>query len=1024
MNISELSIRNPVFAWMLMAAMMLFGWIGFSRMGVSLNPDVDFPVVTVSLAWDGAAPEIMETEIVDIIEDAITTVEGVKEITSSSRQGAASVTVEMGLDRNVDVAVQEIQSKLLQAQRRLPQEMDPPIVTKSNPEDQPIMWLGLYGDRPVRDLMIEARDHVKQAFQTIPGVGEVFLGGFQDRALRVWLDSDKLAAKELTVQDVIAAIGRQHHEVPAGQLETATKEFNVRTYGEIVSPEAFGDLLITHRGGAPIHVPIPLKMVARIEDGLADFRRITRVNGQRAVGLGLRKQRGANAVAVAKAARERMVEVEKRLPQGMHLGVNFDSTRYIEESVKELNHHMVLAAVLTGIVCWLFLGSWSSTLNVLIAIPTSVLGTFIVAYFLGFTLNTFTMLGLTLSIGIVVDDAIMVLENIVRHGEAGAGKEEAARSGTLEIQSAAVASTIAILAIFIPVVFMQGIIGKFFFQYGITISTAVALSLLEALTLTPSRCAQFLAVRHDKGKLLQTVDAGFDALSDAYKRSLHWCLDRRWTTIGLAFAVFGLSLFLARDLKREMSPHQDQSIFMLRFETPVGTSLDATDGMVKPLEAWLKENPAVRRYLSAIGGFGGGEVNTGLFFVTMKDRKDRPKDKDGNTLTQLAFMNEVREKVKASPPVRGFVMDMSQQGFSSGRGFPIEFTVRGPDWEKLVELSSTLRKRLEDAPLLQDVNTDYKTGMPELRILPDRSKAYRRGVAVDVIGQTINAMVGGVRAGWFTEGGHRYEVRARGEEKFRLTPEDIGRYYVRNTHGELTRLSDVTRMEERTTLLTITRKDRERAIGLMANVATGASQADALSEVERIAKEVLPEGYRMVWSGSSQSFKESFRSLMFAMVLGIIVAYMVLGAQFNSFIHPVTVLLALPFSISGALLALRIGGMSINVYSMIGLILLMGIVKKNSILLVDFANQRREGGLSPEAAMLEAGPVRLRPIIMTSVATVAAAIPSALAWGAGSETSRPMAASVIGGVLLSTVLTLLVVPCAYSLFAKLESKTK
>ncbi|MBI2362497.1 MAG: efflux RND transporter permease subunit, partial [Elusimicrobia bacterium] len=444
MNISETSIKNPVFAWMLMAAMMLFGWIGFSRMGVSLNPDVDFPVVTVGLAWEGAAPEIMETEVVDIVEDAITTVQGVREISSSSRQGQASVTVEMELERDIDVAVQEIQSKLLQAQRRLPRDIDPPIVTKSNPEDQPIMWVSLSGDRPVRDLMIYARDHAKQAFQTL----------FQDRALRVWLDADKMAAQEITVEDVTAAIARQHREVPAGQLETAAREFNVRTYGEVGRPEDFGDLLITHRGGRPIHVPIPLKAVARVEDGLADFRRITRVNGERAIGMGIRKQRGANAVAVAKGVRKKMGEMAARLPEGMKLGVNFDSTRFIEDSVDELNKHMLLAAVLTGVVCWAFLGSLSSTLNVLIAIPTSILGTFIAAYFLGFTLNTFTMLGLTLSIGIVVDDAIMVLENIVRHQEEGAGRVRAAREGTLEIQSAAVASTVAILAIFMPVVFM------------------------------------------------------------------------------------------------------------------------------------------------------------------------------------------------------------------------------------------------------------------------------------------------------------------------------------------------------------------------------------------------------------------------------------------------------------------------------------------------------------------------------------------------------------------------------------------
>jgi HAE1 family hydrophobic/amphiphilic exporter-1 len=1006
---------------MLMAALMLFGWIGFSRMGVSLNPDVDFPVVSVGLRWEGAAPETMETEVVDVVEDAVTTVQGVKEITSSARQGQATVSVEMELGRDIDVAVQEIQSKLLQAQRRLPRDMDPPTVTKTNPEDQPIMWTGLSGDVPLKDLMLLADNSVKQRFQTIPGVGEVFLGGFQDRALRVWLDADKLSAKELTVTDVTDAIARQHREVPAGQLETPTRELNVRTYGEVGNPEAFGDLLITHRGGRPIHVPIPLKAVARVEDGLMDLRRITRVNGERAVGMGIRKQRGANAVAIAKAVRVRMAEVQKTLPPGVKIGVNFDSTRYIEDSVGELTHHMMLAAVLTGFVCWLFLGSWSSTLNVLISIPTSVLGTFMAAYFLGFTLNTFTLLGLTLSIGIVVDDAIMVLENIVRWREGGASRVEAARAGTLEIQGAAVAATLAILAIFVPVIFMKGIIGQFFFQYGVTISTAVALSLLEAMTLTPSRCAQFLDAGERSSALMRAVEAGFKAFEAHYHRRLLWCLRWRWVTIGGALAVFAGSLVLAKDLRREMTPHQDQSVFMLRFQTAVGSSLEATDQTVRPVEAWLMAHPAVDRVLMAVGGFGGGEVNTGILFITMKQKPLRPKGERAKPLTQLAFMAEVRKKVNSVPGLRGFVMDLSQQGFAASRGFPVEFTVRGPDWDRLTALSGELRAKLDASELLQDVDIDYKTGMREVRVLPDRDKAYRRGVSIESIGTTINAMVGGAQAGWFTDAGRRFEIRLRGEERYRLTPEDLGRYLVRNAHGELVRLSEVVKLDERDTLLSITRRGRERAIGLMANVTPGKSQADALAEADRIAKAALPEGYRVVWSGSSETFKESMNSLGFAMMLGLITAYMVLAAQYNSFIHPVTVLLALPFSVSGALLALRIGDMSINVYSMIGLILLMGIVKKNSILLVDFANQLRERkGLSSEDAMLEAGPVRLRPILMTSVATVAAAVPSAFALGAGAETSGPMAAAVIGGVILSTALTLLVVPCAYSLLSRLE----
>ncbi|MBI5246889.1 MAG: efflux RND transporter permease subunit [Elusimicrobia bacterium] len=1021
MTISDLSIKNPVFAWMLMFALMIFGWVGYSRMGVSQMPDVDFPVVNITVAWDGAAPEIMEAEVVDILEDAVTSVQGVKQISSSSKLGQASITVELELDRPVDVALQEIQTKIAQAQQRLPRDMDPPIVMKVNPEDQPILWLALSGDVPVKDLMVYAQDVLKNKFQTVPGVGDIFLGGLIARNLRVWLDADKMKAEQITVEDVLAAIRREHAEIPAGQIETPTKEFNVRTLGEISDPAKFGDLLITQRGGQPIHIPIPLRRVARIEDGLADQRRISRVNGSRAVGIGIRKQRGANAVQIADRVKVKLKELEKGLPKGMKLGVNFDSTQFIKQSVHELTKHLLLAAILTSLVCWLFLGSWSSTVNVLLAIPTSVLGTFIVTYFLGFTLNAFTLLGLTLSIGIVVDDAIMVLENIVRHRELGQDKLTAAVFGAREIAFAAAAATLAILAIFLPVVFMKGIIGKFFFQFGVTISAAVSFSLLEALTLAPMRCSQFLETASHGNRLIQAVDRVFANLTERYRTRLAWTLDRRWTVIGSAALFFALSMISVKFLRKEFTPAQDQSMFMMRLETPVGSSMEFTDGKFKEVEAWLLKQPALNRYYSAVGGFGGGEVNSGMMFLTMKPLGERPRNPDGSKITQGQMMAAARSDLNKIPSMRAFIMDLSQGGFSSSRGFPIEFTVRGPNWDTLVKSSLELKEKLEKTGSVVDVDTDYKTGLPEIRVHPNRAKAYARGVSIQSIGATINAMIGGVRSGLFTDNGRRYDVRVRAETRDRLDAEAIRSLYVRNVRGEMIRLSEVVDIEEQPTLLAITRKDRERSVGIFANVAPGKSQATVLADIEKLAKEVLPDGYHVVLSGSSQTFKESFQSLLFALVLGILVAYMVLGSQFNSFVHPFTVLLALPFSMSGAFLTLLAFDRSLNINSMIGLLLLMGLVKKNSIMLVDFTNQRREEGFEPRAALLDACPIRLRPILMTSVATIAAAIPTALSRGAGSETTVPMALSLIGGVSVSTFLTLFVVPAAYSLLVRVES---
>ena len=1023
MTLSDLSIKNPVFAWMLMAALIVFGAISFQRMGVSQLPDVDFPVVSVALTWEGAAPEVLETDVVDVVEDAITSVQGIRDISSSTRQGQATITVEFELDRDIDVALQEVQTKIAQAQQRLPREMDPPVTVKVNPQDQPIMWLGVSGNLPMRDLMGYVQDHLKDQFQTINGVGEIFLGGFLERNLRVWLDAQKLEVYQLTVADVIEAIQREHAEVPAGRIETAVQEFNVRSMGEASSVEEFGNIIIGRRAGQPIYKPIYLKDVAAVEDGMADLRRLSRIMGKPAIGLGIRKQRGANEVAVAHRVLKRLEEIRPQLPQGIEIGVNFNRTKFIEDAVHELTFTLILSALLTSMVCWFFLGSWSATLNILMAIPTSIVGTFICLYFFGFTLNTFTLLGLSLAIGIVVDDAIMVLENIVRYRERGVERVEAAQLGARQITFAAIAATAAIIAIFLPVAFMSGIIGKFFFEFGVTISVAVALSLLEALTLAPMRCAQFLQIGERRTAVGQAVERIFQWLAARYHDTLGWALAHQKLVLGAAVLVFLASLGFLPLLRKEFVPPQDQSMFLVRLQTPVGSSITFTDERFKQAEAFAMSRPEVARYYGAIGGFGGGEVNTGVLFLTFKPPHRRPIVPPAtHRLSQQDLMVLFRKQLNAIPDVKAYVQDLSLGGFSAQRGFPIELSVRGTDWDKLASSAETIRDRMATSGLMVDVDTDYLTGVPEVRVRPDRAKAAERGVSIDTIGSTINAMIGGERVGKYTRGGRRYDVRVRLVPTQRTQAEDIEKLWVWNTHGELVQLKDVVTITETPTLLTITRKNRERAISVFANVAPGKSQADALQETERIAKAVLPEGYRVVFGGSTQTFRESFQSLLFALWLGVLVAYMVLASQYNSYLHPVTVLLALPFSVSGALLALWIGRQSLNIYSFIGLVLLMGIVKKNSILLVDFANQLREQGLKVQEALMQACPIRLRPILMTSISTVAAALPPALAVGPGAETRIPMAIAVIGGVTLSTLLTLFVVPCAYSLFAKIERK--
>ena len=1023
MTLADISIKRPVSAWMLMSALMVFGFISFQRLGISKLPDVDFPTVSIRLSWEGAAPEVMETDVVDVVEEAVLSVQGIREITSSVRQGQASVSLELDLNRDVNVAVQEVQTKLLQAQRQLPKEIDPPIVTKTNPEDQPIMWITVTGTVPLRELMDYVQNHLEDRFASINGVGEVFLGGLLERNLRVWIDTKKLQEFQLTVQDVVGAIEQGHVETPAGRLETAAQEFNIRAMGEALNVEEFGNIIITRRGGGPIYKPIYLREVATIEDGLADLRRISRRNGEPAVGLGIRKQRGVNTVEVGKRVLKRIEEVKKNLPPGINITLTVNNVRFIEESVKELTFTLLMSALITSLVCWLFLGSISATVNVLLAIPTSVLGTFIFMYFIGFTLNTFTMLGLSLAIGIIVDDAIMVLENIVRYKEKGMDRVTAAQVGARQITFAATATTIAIIAIFLPIAFMTGIIGKFFYQFGVTISIAVGISLLEALTLTPMRCSQFLAIGERRTRFGKAVEQGFKTLAQRYHARLKWGLARRGFVVSSTMILFLMSLFLITVLRKEFIPAQDQNMFFCRLQTPVGSAITFTDQKFKEVEKFIGTRPEVVNYFCAIGGFGGGEVNSGQIFVTLKDPHERPIAAPfKHRPTQKELMDLFRKELKKIKDLRVVVQDPSLGGFSSQRGFPVEVSIEGPEWDKLAEYSEAIKKKMAESSLMTDVDSNYEAGVPEIRVYPDRQKASERGVAVDDIGQTINTLVAGERVAKYTQGGRRYDVRIRLIPSQRTKAEDISELWVWNNRGEMVQLKDVITIDERKTAVTITRRDRERAINLKANVASGKSQTDALGEVKRIVKEVLPENYNAVFSGNTQTFQESFGSLNFVLWLGIIVAYMVLASQFNSYKDPFIILLALPFSVSGALAALWITGQSLNIYSFIGIVLLMGIVKKNSILLVDFTNQLREQGTPAHEALLEACPTRLRPILMTSLATIAAALPPAFAFGPGAEVLRPMATTVIGGIIVSTFFTLLVVPCVYSLLARFGRK--
>jgi multidrug efflux pump len=1000
MKITDIAIRKPVFAWMMMAATVVFGLVAIGRMGVSQYPDVDYPTVTVRVVYEGAAPEVVENDVIQLIEEEVAQVEGLKSITSSAQHGSGTITVEFDISRNIDQAVQDVQNRVADV-RRMPPGVDPPTVSKSNPEDQPIMWIGLSGPFPQQLLSDTARYRVKDRVQSITGVGEVVLGGYLERNVRIWIDADKLAAHRMTVGDLIAALQREHVELPAGRIESGSREVSVRVLGEALDLATLERIVLNPGEGAPVR----LGQVALIEDGFEDVRRRARVNGVPVQGMGIKKQRGANAVAVAQGVVAIMDDIRKTLPEGMELNVMFDSTTYIEESVREVQFELVLAVILTSLICWMLLGSLSSTINVILAIPMSLLGTIAVIYFLGWTLNMFTLLALSLAVGIVVDDAIMVMENIFRHAEEGSDRVTAAREGTREIAPAALAATVAVIAIFVPVVFMEGIVGKYFLQFGVTLSVAIALSYLEAITLAPSRCAQLLKTsREGRSWVGRVVDTGFAHLARGYAWALGKSLRFPVVALVLAAGLFFVSCKTLTSVPSEMVPSQDISRIMVRLQTAAGSSLEETDELTRKAEEYLYSLPEVNRVMFIIGGFAGS-VDRVIAFVSLVPADQRKA-------SQQDLQQKLRRELNSYPGVRAVVQDLSQQGFSARRGFPVEFSVRGSDWDNLVASSRDIMEKLTASGVVVDVDSDYKLGTPELQISPNRDLAADLQVPVDEIATSLNAMLGSLIVGKYTSGGRRLDVRVKLLAEQRQRPEDVSRLLVRSRAGELIPLSALVVQEERPALQSITRQDRERAITVFANVAPGHSQEEALILVERLGRD-LPPGIFVALGGQSVAFQESFASLWFAMILGIAIAFMVLASQFNSMIHPITVLTVLPLSVAGAVFALKFGGKTLNIFSAIGLLLLMGIVKKNSIILVDYAIQLRQRGLGARDAMLRAGPIRLRPIIMTSMATGMAAVPASLALGPGGELRAPMAIAVIGGLVVSTLMSLFVVPSFY-----------
>jgi len=1016
-TLSEVSIQRPILTWMMTLALLVFGVLGFLRLGVDQFPNMDFPVLTVQAVLEGATPEGMEEDVTDVLEEHLNTIAGVRSIRSTSYQGVALIVVEFNLGVDLDIAAQDVRDKAALARVALPVTLEPPVVGSFNPNDTPVLWIPVESHRSIVETSEIVRRQVNPYLETIPGVAGVAMFGRRDRNIRIWLDGDALRARGLAATDVLGALQREHVEMPGGAVESGRIDYSVKTDAEFRTVAEMETLVVAQHAGAPVL----LRDVARVEDGAEDISFIARYNGEPTVGMGIRKQSGGNSVAIVDEVRKRLGEVEKVLPSGikMYDGAGFiDFSRGVREAVAETEFALGFGALLAVFTVWIFLRRSRPTFIIAAAIPVSLIATFGLVSLAGFTLNTMTLLAMALAVGVVIDDAIVVLENIERHRGLGEDAFTAARNGTREIAFAATAATFSVAAVFLPVFFVQGLVGSFLRDFGLTVAGSVLLSLFVALTLTPMLASRMPPpTERAHGSFYHKLERSFVWIEEHYKQLLGWTLDHRAATIAVALVSLLGACGIGSRLGTEFFPPADEGIFFARIEAAPGTALDATEQYLKQDEAWFLRQPEIVGLFSAAGSSGGGneaarhaETNMGMIFGTMRPREDRER-------SVMQLVRDARRELGAVPGrmIRIFnPSEMLSAGGSNQGSFEIE--IRGNlELAELDRLAQELIRRLQELGGFVDLSSSLKLGLPEVRIVPDREKAAALGIDARSVAQAIHMMIGGMDVGVFKEAGRRYDIRMRLEEEDRRDPAQIGNLYVRSAKGDVVELRNLVDIETGAAPSAITRTNRQRSVTIGANL-QGRTLGSAIEDAQRVAKDILPEGASIALSGQAQAMQEGARQLLLALGLGVLIIYMVLAAQFESLVHPLTVMLALPFAMTGALGGLWITGHTLNLFSMIGILLLFGLVTKNSILLVDYANQLRREGMDKVTAMRTAAPVRLRPVLMTAISMIFGVLPAASGIGPGSESRAPMAVASGAGMFSSMLLTLIVVPLFYLLF--------
>jgi multidrug efflux pump len=1015
MKLSQVCIERPVLSTVLSLLIVLLGGIALTQLPNREYPDVDPPLVSVTTVFPGAAPEVIETSVTQPLEDQLIAIAGVKHLTSLSREQVSQITVEFDLDRDIAVAASDVRDRVARARGRLPEEVEAPIVAKRDADAWPIMWLALSAERYSQiELSTLAETQIQDRLGKLPGVSEVFIAGEKRFSIRVWVDNSRLAAHGLAVGDVASALQRENVDIPSGRVEGVDREFTVRTLGELKTAEGYGALVVANIDGEPVR----LRDLARVDVGPEDERKLVRFSGKPAVGLGVVKQSKANTLDVAREVREEIEDIVTTLPPGVQMEVAFDGSVFIERSLRDVARTIIEAIILVVVVIFLFLRSLRATLIPAIAIPVSLIGTFAFLYFLGFTINTLTLMGMTLAIGLVVDDAIVVLENITRWGEQGAAPMEAARRGMEEISFAVVAATVSVIAVFLPLAFLRDTTGLLFREFGITVAAAVFISGFVALTLSPTLCARILRRGVEETGVRAWLARGFDGLAKGYGRVLRPVMGRTGLTVlvGVAWVLLGVLLFGVID--REFIPLADRSAFRAFMRAPEGSTVAYTNRYQRQVEEIVLATPEVEKIFSVVAlGIGTpGLVNEGAMFGHLVEPEERSR-------SQMQVVDELRRKLYMLGGIQAFPMNVPM--FSRSRSSaPISMVVQGPEIGALAKYADDIVHRARAVPGLVNVRSDLILNKPQIDVQIDRDRASDLGVSVREVATTLQVLFGGLDLSTFKLRGETYDVIVQLEGAERSKPRDLYGVYVRGRQNELVSLASVATVRETVTPRGLPHFDRLRAATVAADLAQGVPLGPALEKVRQIATDVLPEhqGYRLSLSGESEAYFESSYALTFAYVLAVLIIFLVLAAQFESFLHPVTILVAVALSFTGALVALFATGGTLNLFSEIGLVMLVGLVTKNSILIVEFANQLRARGLDLMEATFEAARTRFRPILMTAVSTIVGILPIALARGAGGEARAPLGVAVIGGMLFSTLLTFFIVPATYVVFERLRMR--